>query len=257
VTVHKEGAAQVVLVGMPNSGKSSLVAQLTRATPEVAPYSFTTQLPMPGMMPYLNIHVQLVDMPPLTFEPARSWLPSLIRSADSLLLVVSLAEDPLEELKTTLGILGGWKVFPEGAEEEAADHGFGAVSMPMLVVANKIDAEGADERWKAVEKLYAGRFPVCAVSTATGMGLEDMKPVLFDLLHICRVYTKSPGHPPDLNDPVILPLGGTVEEFAGTIHKDLRRRMKFARIWGSAKYDGQKVTREFVLRDEDIVELHT
>ncbi len=257
VTVPKEGAAQVILVGMPNSGKSSLVAQLTRATPEVAPYPFTTQLPTPGMMPYLNIKVQLVDTSPLTFDPARSWLPNLIRSANALLLVASLAEDPLKELETSLEILGGWKIFPEGAEKEAADPGIGAVFMPALVMANKIDTEGAAENLRILKELYAGLFPVCAISAETGLGLEDMKPKLFDLLHICRVYTKSPGKPPDLNDPVILPLGGTVEDFAGSIHKDLKRRMKFARIWGSAKFDGQKVTREYVVRDEDIVELHT
>ena len=66
VTIPKEGAAQIALVGMPNSGKSSLVARLTRAAPAVAPYPFTTHMPMAGMMPCLNIAVQLIDTAPPT-----------------------------------------------------------------------------------------------------------------------------------------------------------------------------------------------
>ncbi len=239
VTVPKEGAAQVILVGMPNSGKSSLVAQLTRATPEVAPYPFTTHLPTPGMIPYLNIKVQLVDTPPLTFDPSRSWLPNLIRSADALLLVVSLAKDPLEELETTLAILGGWKIFPEGTEEEATDLGFGAASMPVLVVANKIDAEDAAENLRVTFRNING------LTRRNSQSHQRHRPIGNNIPSTAMLATAP------------IPMINTVEDFAGSIHKDLRRRMKFARIWGSAKFDGQKVTRDYVLRDEDIVELHT
>ncbi|MFQ5692613.1 MAG: TGS domain-containing protein [Nitrospinota bacterium] len=255
VTVPKEGAAQVVLVGTPNAGKSSLVRRLTRATPEVAAYPFTTLLPVPGMMPYQNIGIQLVDAPPVTFDAARTWLPNLVRGADALLPVVSLADDPLEETETVLTTLDGWKVYPEGTEEDA-EPGFGRTFKPMLALANKADAPGAADNLRVLEDLYGSRFPIQAVSAESGEGLEDLKPRLFSLLRICRVYTKTPGKAPDLDDPVILPVGGTVEDFAASIHKDLRKRLKFARIWGSAKFDGQKVTRDHVLHDEDIVELH-
>ncbi|MEO0248217.1 MAG: GTPase, partial [candidate division WOR-3 bacterium] len=62
--VEREGAGQVVLIGPPNSGKSTLLARLTHATPEIADYPFTTRLPLPGMMEFENIQIQLVDMPP-------------------------------------------------------------------------------------------------------------------------------------------------------------------------------------------------
>ncbi len=254
-TIPKEGAAQVVLVGTPNCGKSSLVRALTRATPEVGAYPFTTLAPTPGMMPFENIMVQLIDTPPITYDAARSWLPNLVRSADALLLVIGLAKDSREEMETVLRALEGWKVYPEGMEEET-DAGFGTVFKPFLVLANKLDAPGAAENLEVLKELYPSRVPILTVSAETGEGLEDLKSKLFAFLKVCRVYTKMPGKTPDRNDPVVLPEGSTVEDFAGSIHKDFRKGLKYARIWGSAKFDGQKVTRDFVLQDEDIVELH-
>ena len=64
--VKKEGAGQVALIGPPNAGKSSLLAALTNARPEVADYPFTTHAPTPGMMAYENIQVQLIDLPPVS-----------------------------------------------------------------------------------------------------------------------------------------------------------------------------------------------
>ncbi len=256
ITVPKEGAPQVVLVGMPNSGKSSLVCKLTRATPEVASYPFTTLLPVPGMMPYLNIAVQLVDTPPVTFDAARTWLPNLLRSADALVLVVSLEDDPMAELEEVLSGLAQWKILPEHEMEEPSEQGFGVLYKPCLVVANKLDLDGADENLEILKGIYADRFILQGMSAETGLGLEDFKPKAFQLLRIFRVYTKTPGKEADMADPVILPLGSTVDDFAGSIHKDLRRSLKYARIWGSGKFGGQKVTRHHVLQDEDIVELH-
>jgi ribosome-interacting GTPase 1 len=247
ITVPKEGAPQVVLVGMPNSGKSSLVCRLTRATPEVASYPFTTLVPVPGMMPYLNMAVQLVDTPPVTFDGARAWLPSILRSADALVLVTS----------AVLSGLAQWKIFPEHETEEPSETGFGVLYKPCLVVASKLDLEGADENLEILKEIYGDRFVLQGISAESGLGLEDFKPKAFQLLKILRVYTKAPGKEPDFNDPVILPVGSTVDDFAGSIHKDLRRTLKHARVWGSGKFDGQKVTRHHVLEDEDIVELHT
>jgi len=258
VHVPKEGAAQVALVGMPNAGKSNLVRNLTRATPEVAAYPYTTLMPTPGMMPYLNIWIQLVDTPPVTFEGAKVWLPNILKGADAMVPVLNLAGDPLAELDRVLSILKGWKVFFEGMEEAFdAEPGFGKVLKPVLILANQVDAEGTAERIEILKERTEGRFPLFAVSAEEGTGLEDWKPELFSRLRILRAYTKSPGKDPDLDDPVILRAGGTVEDFAESIHKDVRKGLKHAKIWGSSKFDGQKVTRDYVLQDEDIVEVHT
>jgi ribosome-interacting GTPase 1 len=92
-SVQREGAGQVVLIGGANAGKSSLLARLTNATPEIGDYAYTTRLPQPGMMPYENVKIQLVDMPsfdPNFYEP---WMSSIVRQADLAMLVADLGAD--------------------------------------------------------------------------------------------------------------------------------------------------------------------
>ena len=110
IFVEKQGAAQVVILGPPNSGKSSLLAALTRAKPEVAPWPFTTQRPLPGMLHYEDIQFQLVDTPPLILDDpdnsVNSRVLGLARNADALLLVVGLdEEDPASTLRRLLALL--------------------------------------------------------------------------------------------------------------------------------------------------------
>src|SRR5437763_4661897 len=95
--VPPEGAGQVVLVGAPNVGKSTLLAALTNARPEIAPYPFTTRVPQPGIMMWQDVPVQLVDLPPMAPEFFEPWVPNLIHSADAALLVVDLASDDVAE----------------------------------------------------------------------------------------------------------------------------------------------------------------
>jgi ribosome-interacting GTPase 1 len=78
---------------------------------------------------------------------------------------------------------------------------------------------------------------------------------VFERLEVIRVYSRAPGEEPDLSSPFILDKGGTVEEFARNIHQDFFEKLKSARVWGSAVYDGQMVQRDYVLHDGDVVEL--
>src|SRR3954454_23990427 len=141
--IPRQGAGQVALVGPPNSGKSRLLTRLTRATPEVAPYPFTTHQPTAGMMDWEDVRVQLIDLPPITADVMEGWVSSMVRAADGALFVVDLADDDgpfaaeatLEKLATTKTVLVGTP--PADVEDFSIDH------VRTLLVANKSDADGA------------------------------------------------------------------------------------------------------------------
>ncbi|MFC2023875.1 TGS domain-containing protein, partial [Chloroflexota bacterium] len=78
---------------------------------------------------------------------------------------------------------------------------------------------------------------------------------VFDRLEIIRIFSKAPGGEPDYTSPFVMPLGGTIEEFARKIHQDFYLNLKAARVWGSSTFDGQLVGRDHVLHDGDVVEL--
>jgi ribosome-interacting GTPase 1 len=256
VSVDREGAGQVVLVGSANAGKSALVAALTKAPTEVAEYPFTTRRPIAGMMPYINIQIQLVDLPAVSAEYMEPWVPSLVRPADLVLLVADLSSPSvLEQLEEVIGILERSKValVPPGFSGPP----LGWAHPWTLLVANKLDVEGADTALEILRSVYAGRFPIQAVSAQTGQGLEGLRRGIYDGLGIIRVYSKPPGKEPSMQSPVVIPRGSTVLEMAAEIHKDFARNLKYARVWGGTKFDGQRVQRDYVLQEGDIVELHT
>jgi uncharacterized protein len=252
--VEKEGVGQVVMVGPPNSGKSLLVRMLTHAQPEVANYPFTTRVPLPGMMPYEDVQVQLVDLPPVHPDFPESWLYQIIRNADAALLVVDLSDpDLLEDLETTLGQLTATKV--QLGEVELPDVP-GWVRKRTLLVANKIDASSAPEGLEILGDLYGERFHITRVSAETGEGLETFRRLAFELLEVIRVYTKAPGKKLERTAPYILKRGSRLIDLAEHIHHDFLAQLKYARLWREGRFEGQMVTRDHVLEDKDVVELH-
>ncbi len=253
--VKKEGAGQAAMVGIPNSGKSQIVASLTEATPKVAGYPFTTQAPLSGMMPYQNLLVQLVDMPALTDHDALPWLHGVLRNADLLLLVVDLGQDPLDQMQVitneleNIGVRLGSKT--DGQETDDSNPPRRA-----LIIGNKNDLDPDGHNCLRLEREYGERFSIACVSALYGTGLEVLREKVFQALGIVRVYLKPPGHGPDMTDPLILKRGCTIDEVAESVHKDIRRGLKYAQVWGSGKFAGQRVHRSYVPEDGDIVELH-
>jgi hypothetical protein len=255
IAVDREGAGQVVLAGPPNAGKSALVASLTNAQTEVGDYPFTTRRPIAGMMPFVNIQIQLVDLPAISDEYMEPWVPGLVRPADLVLLVADLASPSLlEDLGRVVAILGRSKVVlvPPGSPPPPV----GWAHRGTLLLGNKVDAPDAEAALEVLRAEYASRFPVHAVSAKTGQGLEQLRRMIYDGLGIVRVYSKPPGKEPSMQSPVILPKGSTIVEMAGAIHKDFARQLKFARVWGSTKFSGQRVQRDYVVQEGDIIELH-
>jgi hypothetical protein len=252
--IDKVGAGLAVLVGPSNVGKSTLVATLTNADPEVSKAPFTTWNPTPGMMPVENIQIQLVDTPSLDREYVESEMIDLIRRSDIILLVVDLRAHPIQQLEDTVEILREHRIVPVHNKDrvtEAHRYSF----KPIFVLVNKNDDENTDEVFEIFQELVEGDWSLIPLSAKTGRNLEELKRAVFDCLDVIRVYSKAPGKEPDYNAPFIMTKGSTIEEFAGKVHQDFYKNLKSARVWGSAPHDGQMVGREYVLHDGDVVEL--
>jgi small GTP-binding protein len=248
--IEREGAGQVVLVGPPNAGKSTLLRALTNATPEVAPYPFTTRIPLPGMMAFENVQVQLVDLPAISVEFDVGWLYGLIRTADAAALVVDLGtDDVLTQIDQVTDLLARARLRLVRDPRQPGE-------VRALVVANKLDAPGASARLALVEEALEGALPVVPVSAEQGTGLLTLRRALFEVLGVIRVYSKPPGRKADTSAPFVLRRGATVLDAAEAIHKDLAARLRYARLWGRNEFSGQMVGRHHVLEDGDIIELH-
>jgi ribosome-interacting GTPase 1 len=252
--VDKEGAGQLVLVGAPNSGKSALLRALSHAEPDVAEYPFTTRAPLPGMMTYENIQIQLVDLPPVDAEQSEGWLYGIIRTADGVLLVVDLSDDDLlAETEEVLRLIREANIelravpeppLPDGLQQKRA-----------LIIANKLDARGAGERLAIFREFIGDRLTILPVSADAGTGLDGLREAGFRLLDVIRIYSKPPGKKADFTAPFILKRGATVVDAAEAVHKDFVEKLKYARLWNRA-HQGQMVGRDHRLEDGDILEIH-
>ena len=107
-----------------------------------------------------------------------------------------------------------------------------------------------------LQELYGEQLPIVGVAAATGQGLADLAENIYTALNKVRVYLKAPGGQPDYNDPLVVDQGKTVEEAAQSLHKEWTRKLKYALLWGSGKFDGQRVGRDYIPADGDVIELH-
>ncbi|MCS7365698.1 MAG: TGS domain-containing protein [archaeon GB-1867-035] len=308
--IKKEGAGQVVILGDTKSGKSSLLASLTNAKPKISDAPFTTKIPIPGMMIYEDVQIQLVEAPALF--PQAPWLSqvlSLARNADALILLIDLKRDPIGQLKFLVECLrdarislkkprvkidierrssGGIQVLSTGVFIDCSlddikklfrDYGinnaivriWGDVTLkdledyvglniiykPSIIVANKYDCEVAEKNYLKLRSLLEDKVKIIPFSAKSKLNDNLLRREIFNLLGIIRVYTKEVNGP-IAEKPLVVPYGTRVIDIAKMIHSRLYKEFKYARVWGdSVKFDGQKVGRNHVLHDGDVVEIRT
>jgi len=252
----RQGAGQVVLIGAPNAGKSRLLAELTSARPEVAPYPFTTREPFPGMMPWRDVAVQLIDTPPVTDTAFESYLPNILRSCDLVMLCLDgSSDDAPDQTSDVVRQVESRKILL-ARESGFLEDDLSVVRLrTVLTVTRAADPNQAD-RVAYFHEMYPGKFDTLLVECDQKDSVEALRDALYARLEVIRVYTKAPGKPADRQNPFSLPKGSTLEDLAGLIHNDLAARLTHGRIWGTGVHDGQSVGRDHVLADGDLVELH-
>jgi small GTP-binding protein len=273
ISVKKEGAAQAVLVGLTNAGKSYLLSKLTNAKPEISEHEFTTKMPEVGVMEYQGIKIQIVEMPAITEgylnkERGPTFF-SIIRNAD-LVIFVTKEEADMEILKEEfekagiitdrekpkirikkegsggISIVGKIKGNPEDAKRILRDYG---IMNGVLEVEGEITLEDLEE--VANERTVYMK----SIRVKSDERPDDMKWKIWRNLDLMKVYTKQPGKEKDW-PPVAMHKGETIKDLALRIHKDFIKKFRFARVWGSSKYQGQQIGLEYELHDEDVVEFH-
>jgi ribosome-interacting GTPase 1 len=252
--VAREGAAQVVLLGPPNGGKSSLLGALTHATPEIASYPFTTRAPLPGMAAFEDVRLQLVDLPPISTQHTEPWVFVLAHHADAALLVFDVtALDPAADIEATRALLAAHFVELCGRGQPAPED-FRVAGLPAILVGTHLDEPGAADILELVRDAYPA-FEVIGVG-AGGGAAEALPRAIFERLELVRAYAKPPGKEPDRSRPYVFRRGATVGDFAAQVHRDFAEHLAFARLWGHGKFEAQRVNRDYQLRDGDCIELH-
>ncbi len=255
--IPRQGAGTAVIIGGPNAGKSQLLASLTRATPEIAIYPFTTTAPQPGMMDWEDVQIQLIDTPPITPDYLEPYIVGMLRSADLALLMIDLADDAgMEQCKDVLDKLQTTKT-RLAAESSLDEEDVGLSFTQTFFLANKIDAPEAEDRLALFQEMCPLPFKVFQISANNVETLEPLRTAIFEALDVIRIYTKDPKKKEaDKERPFTLRHGDTLLDLAELIHKDYAKNLKFGKVWGSAVHDGTVVKADYELNDLDVIEVH-
>jgi len=252
--IPRSGAGQVALLGTPNCGKSAIVAALTNAKVNVEAFPFATAVPVPGMLQYEDIQIQLIDTPPITADGVAGGQVGTYRNCDLIAICIDFSGDIGEQYGVCLDFLESRRLLIDG-EIGQRDANGNLLGRSVFCICTKTDIAGPDGM-ETFKRLCGGRFEFVEISAESEAGLEKLQETIFRLLNIIRIYTKKPGKPADMGDPFTLAGGSTVMDLARAVHRELAEKLRYARIWGTGVYDGQNVQRNHILNDKDVIELH-
>ncbi len=257
----RQGAGRVVIIGAPNTGKSQLLSTLTKATPEIAPYPFTTREPIPGMMQWEDVSIQVVDTAPISADHYTEETRAMIRSADLVLLLLDNgSDDGAEDLINVLSRTQNSKT-RLGCDSTFDPNDIGVTYTKTILASCKMDDIGSSDRHEFFEEVLANSpfeipFRKLRISAATGLGIAALSEQIFTALDVVRVYTKDPRKKlPDFDKPYGVRRGTELIDVAKLIHEDLAKNFRSAKVWGANVHDATAVTGDYLVSDKDVVEI--
>ncbi|MDO8647972.1 MAG: TGS domain-containing protein [Candidatus Diapherotrites archaeon] len=304
LAVKKDGIGQIVLIGLPNAGKSCVLKALTGVDVQIAPFEFTTTIPEKGMVFFEQVQIQIVELPAIIEGSSEgkangTQIISIVRNADAVCLVLN-GNNALQEYKILAselrksnillndrkprirvesskfpGISMSGKQFLKCRQEEFEGFlktmGFSNASVmleeptDLALLAKALDEKLVyknaiaffirqnPEQLEELKKEFGGKIMVFQ-DYKSKEKIEEAKKELFQILGKIRIFTKKPGKEAD-KEPLVLPIGCTIEDVAKDLHKDFAASLKYAKLWGSSKFEGQRVPKDYQLQDKDIVEI--
>lgn len=292
INIKKEGAGQIVIIGQANSGKSTFLAKFTNAKPTIAPYAYTTTKPEVGVLNYGGALIQLVEVPSfLESKEMANQMFSIIRCADA--VVFTIPNNSKEHLDQLIKLLESQDIYitkrkpkvefnksqypgitfineqnllvpKEQAIALFRDSGFRSHT---VILGQKLDLNDllllmnpravyrpAICIFMPIEKEYKLPEEYKTIKLFNLSQETEITESIFKMANKIIVYTKKPGQKADLTDPLVLEKGTTVTEAAKQIHKTISKDLKSAKVWGSTRFPGQNVSKNYILKDKDIVE---
>lgn len=308
--IRKSGNATVAIVGLPSSGKSTLLNKLTQADSEIGHFDFTTTTVVPGTLKHRGANIQMLDLPGLIAGASKGKgrgreVLAVVRTADMILLLVDVYRPEAyvlirelniaglrlnereadivitprnrgginvrstvkltildDELVTAMvrayGLVNADVVLRQDVDEDQlVDYLQGNRRYVMgMAAVNKIDAVPEATWHPIVDDLNTMGFPVVPISADKDTNLELLKDTIFENLDLMRIYMRPRGGETDYEEPLIIRCGATVRDVCDTIHRDIKRKFRFANVWGeSAKFPGQSVGLDHILQEGDVITL--
>jgi len=227
----KKEEMQAAIIGLTNSGKSSLLSALTNLKPEISEFPLKTKKSAVGIMSYYGTAIQLIEIPAIN---SKYYDKGISNTADILLILINSVKDMKK------------------IEEKISDnHG------KRIIIFNKIDLFSENEKRKIQATLSSKKYNFTMISTKTREGIEELKDKIFFEFGKIRVYTKEPGKEKS-QKPILLDTNSLAENAAEKIFRGFAKKVKEIKIWGpSSSFPGQKVGLKHKLKDLDIIEFKT